>query len=106
MTRISTIIPISLILSYIDNIICVTVEPNISYKFQYNYAPILDPIFHTPLDIESIVQSSKPTYFDISIAITKYACGLCEANVNNLTRYIELLIQSASRVIYFFAILN
>ncbi|KAF0986789.1 hypothetical protein HZS_7292 [Henneguya salminicola] len=32
-TRISTIITILLILSYIDNIICFTVEPNISYKF-------------------------------------------------------------------------
>ncbi|KAF0985669.1 hypothetical protein HZS_1718, partial [Henneguya salminicola] len=73
MSRISTIILISLILSCIDNIICVTVEQNIFYKFQYKNVSTLDPIFHTPLDIDSIVQSSKPMFIDISIIVTKNA---------------------------------
>ncbi|KAF0986981.1 hypothetical protein HZS_5228 [Henneguya salminicola] len=103
MTSILTIILVSLILSCIDNVIC---EQNISYKFQLNYGPILDFVHYTPLDQESIVQSSRPVFLDLLVVVTMNACDYCGSQFHNITQYIELLFHSASKVIYFFVLLN
>ncbi|KAF0986821.1 hypothetical protein HZS_2493 [Henneguya salminicola] len=111
MTVIFTIIRISLILSCIDNVHC---GQDASSNFQYNYASSLNLKHHTPIDVESIIQSSTPIFYDISVVVTKNAvyfflydeCAFCETEVPNITRYLELLFQSASAVIYFFVILN
>ncbi|KAF0992762.1 hypothetical protein HZS_7442 [Henneguya salminicola] len=93
MIQISTIILILLILSCINYANCVR---NISYKFQSYHPPLLDSIHYTELDIESIIQSSRPMFYDISIVLTQNACYFCRSNVANITRYIELLFKYAS----------
>ncbi|KAF0992893.1 hypothetical protein HZS_2865 [Henneguya salminicola] len=102
MTRISTIILISLILSCIDNIIFVTVAQNISYTFQNNNDLVGDEIFNTSMYIENIVQSSRPIFLDISIVVTKKACDYCNPQFSNSTQYLEILFRTASQVTFLF----
>ncbi|KAF0988340.1 hypothetical protein HZS_4858 [Henneguya salminicola] len=92
MTRISTIILISLILSCIDNIMFVTVAQNISYTFQNNNDLDGDEIFNTSMYIANIVQSSRPIYLDISI------CDYCGRRMYNRKQYIQNLFQTAGQI--------
>ncbi|KAF0985800.1 hypothetical protein HZS_7758 [Henneguya salminicola] len=93
MTRISTIILISLISSCIDNIVC---EQKISYKFQNNNDLVLDEIFNGSMYIKNIVQSSRPMFLDIAIMLTKNACNYCRPKFPNARAYLTDLFRTAS----------
>ncbi|KAF0989967.1 hypothetical protein HZS_3728 [Henneguya salminicola] len=96
MIRTSTILFISLILSSINY---VNWGQNISYKLQYQYAQILDHIYETPIDKKNTIQSSRPLFYDVAIVVTNNAGSYCGPRLHNITQYIELLFQSASRIL-------